>query len=133
MESEITTPIKKQIELIRNYGEISMKQVEVLTNAPSNIDMDILNQMIDEQKLSSYDGPSQPLTYKRAPKAAYHPRGHEPIKIDKSSVESASFWASFVKIPPQKKITTPTTKPSTAPTIHTNSSLMTYLLLHYDI
>ena len=46
-----------EIDFIRNYGESGMKEVELTTTAPSDIDMDLLQKLISEQKLGTYEGP----------------------------------------------------------------------------
>jgi len=58
-----------EIEFISNYGESGMKQVEITTTAPSDIDMDLLQKLIADQKLATYEGPVQPTTFNRALKA----------------------------------------------------------------
>ena len=79
-----------EVEFISNYSESGIKQVELTTSAPSDIDMDLLQKLISDQKLAKYEGPVQPTTCNRAPKATYHPRGREPIELDNSSAESAT-------------------------------------------
>jgi len=117
-----------EIGFIRNYGKSGIKQVELTTSAPSNIDMTLLQQLISDQKVATYEGPVQPTTFNRAPKATYHPRGREPIELDKSSAESAIFWASYAKPPSQpNKNPVPPTAPTRAPSDHTTLSSMTQL------
>jgi len=42
-----------EIEFIRNYVESRIKQVELTTSAPSDIDMDLLQKLISDQKLAT--------------------------------------------------------------------------------
>ena len=86
-----------------------MKQVEITTTTPSDMDMNLLQQLIADQKV--------------APKATYHPRGREPIDLDKSSAESATFWASYAKpLPHTQKPSTPPKEPAREPSDQTTLS-----------
>jgi hypothetical protein len=116
-----------EIEFIRNYGESGIKQVELTTSAPADIDMDLLQKLISDQKLATYEGPVQPSTFNRAPKATYHPRGREPIELDKSSAESATFWAAYAKPIQPTKTNGPPAEPTREPNDHTTLSSMTHL------
>ena len=90
--------------------------------------MDLLQKLISDQKLATYDGPVQPTTCNRAPKATYHPREREPIELDKSSAESAIFWASYAKPSTQPhKTQVPPTAPTREPSDQTTLSSMTQL------
>jgi len=90
------TPYKSPtVECIRNYGENGMREVELTNSAPADIDMSLPQQLITEQKLSTFTGPTQPTTFNRAPKAMYHARGREPVELDKSNTASATFWAEY--------------------------------------
>jgi len=68
-----------------------MRQVELTTSAPADIDMSLLQQLISEQQLATFAGPTQPATFNRAPKATYHARGREPVELDKSSVAVMAY------------------------------------------
>jgi len=81
------------VECIRNYREHGMRQVELTNLATADIDMSLLQQLITEQKLSTFTGPIQPATFNRAPKGTYHARRREPVELDKSKTASATFWA----------------------------------------
>ena len=73
-----------------------MREVEMTSaNAPADIDMEVLQQLITDQQLSKFAGPAMPTTYNRAPKATYHARGREPVELDKSTEAAATFWAEF--------------------------------------
>ena len=90
--------------------------------------MDLIQKLIFDQKLATYEGPVQPTTFNRAPKATYHPRGREPIKLDKSLAESATFWASYAKPSLQtQKAPVPPTAPTREPIDHTTLSSITQL------
>ena len=72
-----------------------MRQVKLTNLAPADIDMSLLQQLITEQKLSTFTGPIQPVTFIRAPKATYHARGSKLVELDKSNTASATFWAEY--------------------------------------
>jgi len=118
------TPYKTpSVECIRNYGETGMRQVELTTSAPADIDMSLLQQLISEQQLATFAGPTQPATFNRAPKATYHARGREPVELDKSSAASATFWAEYA--PPKqapKKVSDTTTISSFTATLPTQQT-----------
>jgi hypothetical protein len=119
------TPYKTpSIECIRNYGETGMRQVEITTSAPADIDMSLLQQLISDQQLATFAGPTQPATFNRAPKATYHARGREPVELDKSSAASATFWAEYAppKPAPKKGGDTTTTISSFTATLPTQQS-----------
>ena len=105
-----------------------MKQVEITTTAPSKIDMDLLQQLIADQKLATYEGPVQPTTFNYTPKATYHPRRCEPIKLDKITAELATFWALCAKPPPHtQKPSTPPKEPSREPSDQITLSSITQI------
>ena len=88
------TPYKTpKVECIRNYCKTGMRQVELTNSAPADINMSLLQQLITKQNLFTFTGPTQPATFKRAPKATYHARGREPVELDESNTATATFWA----------------------------------------